>query len=269
MVEGFYRGWDELRAVPTGSQSGMRVIVLFTDGCSNSVPGNYEAAPGVVKGFRTYDFPKNFPDPDGQTWDRPTLAGLYDTDCITSPPACSANPSYSLQVSWWNSHLPADMIPSVPLLPLNSSHANHRSSGIPTTFPLQSNTLTVNGVAQNVARGFWGVPNGGRYQADIWNTNNAARNLLEIIANAARSEYPTTGDYPVRVYSIGMGVLLRYNLGTMPELPENILKRIANDRTSPDYNSAQTAGKYYYAQTSADVGAAFQALRSELLRLSK
>ena len=32
MVEGLYRGWDELRSVPTGTQSGLRIIVLFTDG---------------------------------------------------------------------------------------------------------------------------------------------------------------------------------------------------------------------------------------------
>ena len=39
MVEGLYRGWDELRSVTDGQQSGLRVIVLFTDGASNSVPG--------------------------------------------------------------------------------------------------------------------------------------------------------------------------------------------------------------------------------------
>ena len=57
MVEGLYRGWDELRSVPAGSQSGLRVIVLFTDGASNSVPGDYGTGPGV--GLRTYDFPQN------------------------------------------------------------------------------------------------------------------------------------------------------------------------------------------------------------------
>src|SRR5262245_24050189 len=66
MVEGLYRGWDEIRVVPNGQQSSLRVIVLFTDGASNSVPGFYDAAPGVAKGLRTYDFPKNSPDPDGQ-----------------------------------------------------------------------------------------------------------------------------------------------------------------------------------------------------------
>ncbi|HVN82428.1 MAG TPA: VWA domain-containing protein [Terriglobia bacterium] len=269
MVEGIYRGWDELRSVPVGSQSGLRVIVLFTDGCSNSVPGLYEAAPGLTKGYRTYDFPKNLPDPDGQTWDRPYLAGLFDPGCLT----CGASPNYSLQVSRWDSALPADIITQVPLLPLNSNHVNHRSSGIPTSFPLQTATLTVNGIAQNAPKPGRGLRNQdlgtGRYPADVWNTNNAARNLLEIIANAARSEYPGTGDYPIRIYTIGMGLLIHYNLGTIPELPEDILKRIANDKTSADYNAAQLAGKYYFAQTAADVGPAFQALRNELIRLSK
>jgi Flp pilus assembly protein TadG len=44
MVEGLYRGWDELRTVPGGQQSGIRVIVLFTDGASNSVPGAFDAS---------------------------------------------------------------------------------------------------------------------------------------------------------------------------------------------------------------------------------
>src|SRR5512145_137696 len=52
MVEGLYRGWDELRTVPNGQQSGLRVIVLFTDGASNSVPGLYDGGPS--KGLRTY-----------------------------------------------------------------------------------------------------------------------------------------------------------------------------------------------------------------------
>ena len=83
---------------------------------------------------------------------------------------------------------------------------------------------------------------------------------------AARSD---SGDYPIRIYTIGMGDLVRYNLGTMPEKPEEILMRIANDMRSPDYNSNQREGKYYFAQTEADVGPAFQALQNQIVRLSR
>ncbi len=157
---------------------------------------------------------------------------------------------------------------SVPSLPLTSWHAYHRSSGIPTTFPLQSGSLKVNGVTQSSVRGLRNKNAGtGRYPAEVFNINNAARNLVEIISDAARSD--ASGDYKIRIYTIGMGELVRYNLGTIPEKPEDILKRMANDATSPDFNSAQLEGKYYYAKTAADVGPAFQALQNQIIRLSK
>jgi Flp pilus assembly protein TadG len=264
MVEGLYRAWDELRSVPAGQQSGLRVIVLFTDGASNSLPGAYDASPATAKGLRSYDFPKNLPDPDGQTWDAPVIQGLYDTA------TGAASPSYSLTTSTgspapWNS---TQTISQVPWLPLTTWHSHHRSSGIPTSFPLQTASLTVNGAAQSSRRGLRGPTQSGtgRYPAQVFNINNAARNVLEIIANAARSD---NGDYRIRIYTIGMGELVRYNLGTMPEKPEDILKRIANARSSLDFNSAQLEGKYYYAKTVDDVGPVFEQLQNDIIRLTK
>ena len=74
MVEGLYRGWDEIRSVANGQQSGLRVIVLFTDGASNSVPGIYPGNDGA-RSLRTYDFPDNGADPDSQTHLRPFITG--------------------------------------------------------------------------------------------------------------------------------------------------------------------------------------------------
>jgi Mg-chelatase subunit ChlD len=262
MVEGLYHGWDELRTVPTGQQSGLRVIVLFTDGASNSVPGIYEAAPGVARGLRTFDFPKNLPDPDGQTWNNPQINALFDT--LTG----AQNPSYNMTVANWNNYGPGNFLTQVPYLPVTSYHANHRSGGIPTSFPLQTNALMVNGTPQATIRGLRHFDAGhGRYPAEVFNINNAARNLLEIVADAARSD--GSGTYPIRIYTIGMGELVRYMLGTMPEKPEDILMRVANDTRSPDYNAGQLEGKYYYARTEADIGPAFQALASQITRLSK
>jgi Flp pilus assembly protein TadG len=254
MVEGLYHGWDELRAVPSGQQAGMRVIVLFTDGASNGVPGDFGG--GTAKSLRTWDFPKSANDPDNQTWDSPHLDGMYDTLTGTT------NPTYSITVPW-NSN---QTITQVPLLPLQTWHT-HGRAGTPTAFPLQTNTLTVNGRPQSGIRGLRNRDAAtGRYPADIWNTNNAARNVLEIIANAARSD---PGDSPIRIYTIGMGYLLRDYLGTMPEMPEDILKRISNDSSSPDFNRVQLEGRYFYAPTAADVAPAFQGIQSEIIRLSK
>jgi hypothetical protein len=263
MVEGLYRGWDELRSVPTGTQSGLRVIVLFTDGASNGVPGSYDVVPGTARTLRTWDFPKRLPDPDNQTHDDPHIDGLYDSSTGVAPPY-----AYSAAPLNWNNYDPASIIPQVPSMPATSWHTNHRSSGIPTQFPLLNNALTVNGVPQGTKRPLrhLGLYNPGRFPAEVFNINNSARNLVEIIANEARND---NGDYRIRIYTIGMGSLVTLNLGTVPEPSSDILMRMANDPLSPDRNSAQLAGQYFYAQTASDVSAAFQGIQNQILRLSR
>ena len=152
-------------------------------------------------------------------------------------------------------------------MPMTSWHGFHRSAGIPTTFPLQTNALKVDGLPQNTRRPLrnWNAT-AGRFPAEVWNINNAARNLVEIISNDVRND---SGDYNIRIYTLGMGELVRYNLGTRPEKSEDILKRIANDASSPDFNKDQLEGKYYFAQTESDVAPAFQALQNQIIRLSK
>ncbi len=61
MSEGLYRGWDELRTVPNGQQSSLRIIVLFTDGAANTLPGDYGLPAGTAKGLSTADFPFDGP----------------------------------------------------------------------------------------------------------------------------------------------------------------------------------------------------------------
>jgi len=259
MVQGLYRGWDEVRSVPRGQQSGLRVIVLFTDGASNSVPGIYPGS-SASRGLRTYDFPDNGADPENQTHHTPSIVGLYHTQ------TGAQNPSYAPVAPVWSDR--NTTLPEVPYLPLTSFHSEHRSSGMPTSFPLQSSSITVDGVPQASRRGLrdW-VASAGKYRAHVTNINNAARNLVEIIANEARND--TSGDYKIRIYTIGMGDLVRYDLGMLEEKSEDILKRVANDKSSPDFNSTQLEGKYYFAQTAADVGPAFRQLQNQIIRLSK
>jgi Flp pilus assembly protein TadG len=256
MVEGLYRGWDQLRTVPAGTQSGLRIIVLFTDGASNGVPGNWDGT--TAKSLRTWDFPHSANDPDSQTWDSPHIDGLYDTQ------TGNASPSYTATVPW-NA---TTTIGSLPFMPPSTWHTHHSSAGIPTSFPLQDATLTINGVAQTTVRGLrhFDIASG-KFPAEVFNINNAARNVLEIIANAARND---NGDYPIRIYTIGMGYLVQDLLGTIPETPESILMRIANDKRSLDHQGTpQLDGKYFYAATAADVAPAFQGIQNEIVRLSK
>jgi hypothetical protein len=106
----------------------------------------------------------------------------------------------------------------------------------------------------------------GKFPSQVFNINNAARNLVEIIANEARND---NGDYRIRIYTIGMGQLVKMALGTRLETSESILKRISNDTTSPDYTAAQLEGKYFFAQTAADVAPAFEGIQNQILRLTK
>jgi hypothetical protein len=269
MVQGIYRGWDELRSVPSGQQSGLRVIVLFTDGASNSVPGVYPGvAAGQTRGLRTWDFPDGTcPDPDNQTHNDPVIDGLYNTDTGAATPARSFRPPQ------WDSPLTIPVqgaSPAIPYLPLTTFHTEHRSNAIPTSFPLQTNALNVDGGAQSSRRGLmdWNA-GAGRFPAHIRNINNSARNLIEIISNAARTD--AAGDYPIRIYTIGMGELVTCRLGTRLEPSADILKRVANDRTSPDFVAppSQLEGKFYFAATPDDVGPAFAELQNQIIRLTK
>jgi Flp pilus assembly protein TadG len=258
MAEGLYRGWDEVRSVPGGQQAGLRVIVLFTDGSGNVFPGFLDAS-GIAKGVFSGDFPKVLPDPTNATTNTPSIQGAYQTETGVQSPTWFFTPPN------WNS---TNTTMSFPYMPNSSAHTHHRSAGIPVSFPLQSNTLKVNGVTQSAKRGLRNYNAGvGKYPAEVFNIRNAATNLTEIIADAARSD--ATGDHRIRIFTIGMGNLVKMSLGTIPESSESVLMRVANDKKSPDYNPDQLEGKYYYAQTAADLGPVFQQLQNQIIRLSK
>jgi Flp pilus assembly protein TadG len=258
MAEGLYRGWDEVRAVPSGQQAGLRVIVLFTDGSGNVFPGFLDTS-GMAKGVFSGDFPDVTPDPTNATTDTPSIQGLYDTQ------TGSQSPNWIFTPPKWNS---TDTYPGMKYLPDHSAHTHHRSSGIPTSFPVQSTSLKVNGVTQSSKRGLRNYDTVlSKFPAEVYNIRNAATNVTEIIADAARSD--DTGDHRIRIFTIGMGNLVKMSLGTIPESSESVLMRLANDKRSPDYNSAQLEGKYYYAATAADLAPVFQQLQNQIIRLSK
>ncbi len=226
--------------------------MLFTDGASNSVPGDYPAAAGQPRALRTWDFPDNGADPDNQTHANPHIDGLYHTQTGV------ASPSYTLTTPW-NS---TQVIPQVPFLPVTSKHFFHRSGGIPDNFPLQTNALKVDGQPQNTRRGAEELQR--RRRTSIRPRCGTSTTLRATSSKSSRMKRATTppATISIRIFTIGMGELVRYDLGTRPEKSEDILKRIANDATSPDFNDDQLEGKYYFAQTEADVMTAFRLCRA-------
>lgn len=134
--QGLYRGWDELRRVPAGSQSGLRVIVLFTDGAPNSWAGNFNVFPGyAARGvIRSSDFPAV----GGGTTNTPNISALTRTLGTPGNPAdtslwSGSSPANSNIDLPWTTGTPRIIFP----LPTQSFHPTPSSAGIPTRLSLE------------------------------------------------------------------------------------------------------------------------------------
>jgi len=260
MSEGLYRGWDQLRRVPSGSQSGLRVIVLFTDGVPNSWSGNFTVSPGyAAQGtVHTLDFPEmggTAALDDGVN--DPNIYALTTTLGTPGSPGNQSAWSGGLRQSTrsTNIDLPwSSGTPRILSLPSQSYHPSPSSAGMPTQFNLMSSLVG-------------GDRPAGGASPTVRNVNNAARNLVEIIANEARND--ASGAYRIRIYTLGLGMQLTLPSGTSNERGDDILKRIANDPSSPNFNSAQQAGQYFFAGDPTQLDAAFKAIRSQITRLTQ
>ncbi len=263
-AEGLYRGWDQLRSVPSGTQAPLRVIVLFTDGAPNTFSGQFMVKPfhnapdtsplvSATGGLFTSDYPQS----------SPSVTGL--STILSSPSDMSLHyvspPTNSLYTSGTSGTLVVN--PDIPSIPLRSYHPTPVSSGIPTYFNLYDSSLP----GQRVLVGGTGTD----YPDHVQNANNASRNLAEIIANAARAD--SSGAQPIRIYTLGLtlglGDLLNQPAGSVPETGASILMRIANDPASPSFNSNQAEGKYYFAGDTSQLATAFEAIRNQIVRLSQ
>jgi len=268
-AEGLYQGWDQLRTVPTGSQSGLRIVLLFTDGSPNSVAGQFQVSQSKSGGtcsstlvgragtIATNDYPYTGNPTTTNSPDDVGLYGTYATGVSAVPPTSIdvRNPSTAYD-SGGNTNTQTPN-PCIPKLPLRSSHSG--SSGAPSAFGLYDPTLPhQRALIGQTAEG---------YSNHVQNANNAARNLAEIIANAIRSD--TSGASKIRIYTLGLGDLLNKNMGAALETGSSILQRIANDPASSDFNPGELDGRYFYAGDVAQLDTAFQAVRDQIVRLTQ
>jgi Flp pilus assembly protein TadG len=108
---------------------------------------------------------------------------------------------------------------------------------------------------------------GSPYTNTRCNVNKAARNMVENVANTARSQ-------AVKIHSIALGAAvnsLEINFCAYPasEVGSSLLKRLSNTSDSDAYNPAQPTGMYVWAENAADLDSAFTSIASEILRLSR
>lgn len=230
--EALRRAINELNAIPAALQSSLRVIVFFSDGAPNTPAAIWPRhnSSGVLTGTVTASLPS------GTGGGNPLL-------CTNSSP-CTAyrHDSRSSQLGNYSNinRLPINTGATFNNL-LLASYNNRR------TFSPALNT------ANSVTR---------------CNVNKAARNMVENVANIARTQ-------GVVVLSLGLGAQLNGFEGmtgcsyTSAEYGSNILKRIANSSGVDTYNSAQPTGIYVHAASTAELDAAFNKIASEIIRLSR
>ena len=268
-AEALYQAWDQLRTVPPESRNGLRIVVLFTDGSPNSFPSQFQVMspvangcnstpwPGLRKGtFTTWDYPYVG---NSSTKEAPWDLGLYPTN---SPSVIDS--VYPTNWIYYVSPRSTDKLlpnPCIPKLPPLSYHELHKSDRIPLAFKLYDSALRNQREILKNADG--SIP------SHVQNANNAARNLAEIIANAIRNDTDGSDKRTIHIYTLGLGDLLYAGMGSKLETGASILERIANDPASPDHNTAQLDGKFFYAGDPSELKAAFQTLRDQIVRLTQ
>ncbi len=221
----------ELDLIPAGLRSTLRSIVFFSDGAPNIVSGRFKRSGGaIVPGCAT----------------PPCGCGLY-SDSSSMPNRC------------------------FPLGQRAGSETTYSSPQI-TNLPILDYTSTVPlaGYARALTPA---VPADRSYP---WantgcNVNKAARDMLENLAHAARV---AAGNGAITIYTIGLGARLQSNevsgcgYGSF-EYGQNILKRLANTIDSDMYQGSEPSGIYVFAADESQLNAAFQKVRSAVLRLSQ
>ena len=272
MVEGLYRGWDELRSVPTGTQSGLRIIVLFTDGASQrrarragTRPGHRESAPHV-------GLPEAPPDPDGQTLGRSRTSTACTTPQTGSNTGfASASDRVELEQLHTGQRGTSSRRCRACRLTMMSWHTHHRSSGIPTSFPLvdecadgerrRAERDAADAAPRAVQRG----PLSGRGLQHQQRRAQSRGDHRQPGAQRRRRRLPDphlhdrhgrTGDAT-----------------SSAPCPRAVDGHPQADGERPVVAGLQprrsSKASIFYAQTAADVSAAFQGIQNQILRLSK
>ncbi len=246
-AEGMRQALNEINAIPSAKRSSLRVIVFFSDGAPNTIPATFTRTSGSPN---------------------PITGDLFSE--IGSGAAPQSVFSYGTIKNQLTGNPPSLPNANIATLPIDSGTLTITDTGAtppptPLAIPLYDSTLTGQ-------RSLGASP----YTNSRCNVNKAARNMLENVANKARSwKENGTEDQPIAIYSLGLGDQLNSlevtfcGYGTS-EYGSNIMKKVANTADSdPHYNAPQPTGLYCYAADSTALDGCFNAIASDILRLTK
>jgi Flp pilus assembly protein TadG len=133
---------------------------------------------------------------------------------------------------------------------------------IPDTVTYDGTSISTSGYETALDKFPTGHPYVGKVRPDVPRTlryaaNNVADNIAAIMRNNTRLK-------PI-VFSIGMGT----TSGTGEPIDHVFLRRLANDPSSPIYDSSKPVGLYVYSPTPSQLNDAFMRIASEILRLAQ
>jgi Flp pilus assembly protein TadG len=223
--------WMAYQQLKNLNQPGaLNVIVLFTDGLANTYTADFSQ---LIKSCSGYSTPLN-----GVLFayvDNSGIVGLSDptakqlNDTSESRPA----PTAGNCVNTFPTGSIANYLTALPSTDINGNSTN--GTGTMSAYaPVNINSI------------------------DPPDVTNSGLNALDDAANRIRSD----STYTPLIYVVG--------LGSNPGLPPDqvLMARVANDPSSPSYNSSQQAGLFVEAPTIAQLSSAFQRVASEVLRLA-
>jgi Flp pilus assembly protein TadG len=259
-AEGMRDALNEINAVPAAVRSSLRVIVFFSDGAPNELPATFS---------RTSGSPNQV---TGDLYSETAATGSVGA-CGNGNP-CALYPNDQLNgsnTSYTNiSDLPNNSGATITITNFSPS---------PGSIPLVPNPVQAGQPGQ---RSLGATP---PYANTRCNVNKAARNMVELVANTARSWVESNTNQPIAIYTLGLGNALNTLEITFcgygsNENGANIMKRLANTTDSDTLQSAavppgtapQPNGLYCYADITANPGAldsCFSAIASDILRLAK
>ncbi len=248
-AQGISVGFDELKA--KNDPGVLNVILFFTDGIPNCITclwpvrkqPFYTTAPG--SGASAYSPCTDKSDKVGSMRsENSPMYGIYIKDATGSP-----NPKDPGVVSATASNCAfvgnqTSVTTDFSYLPDNDYYGNNLKTGFGGTLALNSTTH----------RSYNYPPVGRKVTLSNTNVQTASVNALDNAGNRIRSD--TTLN--TMIFAVGFG----------PDVNDDLLRRVANDPTSSNYNTAHQTGMYVFAPTPGAISDAFSRIAAEILRIS-
>ena len=235
--------WKAYGEITNLNQPGaLNVIVLFTDGLANTYTGDFTSLILPAAGCTGLANPLVGVIAAAGTGSN--ITGLSDpvAQSLNDPSGSRAAPNSA--GCQWNSNT-------------SIRHLAQLLSGLPAT-DAYGNSTTGNGTISAYVPGV-NLTKAALANSAGQNVTGSGQNAFDDAANRIRSDANLT---PL-IYAIGLG-------GNPGAPPDNVLMaRVANDPSSPSFNSNQGAGLYVYSPSTAQLRSAFLRIASEILRLAR